>query len=175
MVTLNKNNNCYCYGNAVSYTHLIELPNSVRRTIEALENAGFEAYVVGGCVRDSIMGKVPNDWDVTTNAAVYYTHLLYNGDLDKVHDLYFESAGIIITLVMLGKYLESVSKGRTSEAIKKLMALAPKTATVFRDGRELEISVEEVVVGDIVVVRPGERIPVDGEITDCLLYTSRCV
>ena len=109
-----------------------------------------------------------------TSAAFIYSLVsiwsLYNGDLGKVHDLYFESAGIIITLVMLGKYLESVSKGRTSEAIKKLMALAPKTATVLRDGREVEISVEEVVVGDIVFVRPGERIPVDGEITEG--YTS---
>jgi Cu+-exporting ATPase len=79
-------------------------------------------------------------------------------------DIYFESAGTILTLITLGKYLESKSKGKTSEAISKLMDLSPKTATVLRDGQELEIPVEEVVVGDIVLVRPGQSIPVDGVI-----------
>ena len=81
-------------------------------------------------------------------------------------DLYFESAGTILTLITLGKYLEARSKGKTSEAISKLMDLAPKTATVIRDGAEKEIPVEEVAVGDTVVVRPGQSIPVDGVIVE---------
>ena len=81
-------------------------------------------------------------------------------------DLYFESAGMILTLITLGKFLETRSKGKTSEAITRLMDLAPKTASVLRNGVETEIPVEEVVVGDLIVVRPGGRIPVDGIITD---------
>ncbi len=77
-------------------------------------------------------------------------------------DLYFESAGMILALITMGKYFESRSKGRTSEAISKLLGLAPKTATVLRDGAEVTIAVEKVAVGDTVVGRPGERIPVDG-------------
>jgi len=76
--------------------------------------------------------------------------------------LYFESAATILTLITLGKFLETRSKGKTSEAISKLMDLAPKTAAVLRDGQELEISVEDVVIDDIVIVRPGQSIPVDG-------------
>ena len=93
---------------------------------------------------------------------------LGHGDLDTVNhymmDLYFESAGTILTLITLGKYLETRSKRKTSDAIAKLMDLAPKTATVIRDGEEQEIPVEEVVKGDLVVVRPGQRVPVDGRV-----------
>lgn len=81
-------------------------------------------------------------------------------------DLYFESAGTILTLITLGKYLEARSKGKTSEAISKLMDLAPKTAEVLRDGKEVEIPVEQVRVGDIVLIRPGKSIPVDGVIVE---------
>ena len=81
-------------------------------------------------------------------------------------DLYFESAGMILTLITLGKYLETRSKGKTSEAISRLMDLAPKTATVLRDGAEVEIPVEDVAVGDLILVRPGASIPVDGEVTE---------
>lgn len=95
---------------------------------------------------------------------------LGTGDMDLVAryhmDLYFESAATILTLITLGKYLETRSKGKTSEAIAKLMDLAPKTATVIRDGLEVEIAVEDVAIGDIVVVRPGQSIPVDGVITE---------
>ena len=80
----------------------------------------------------------------------------------SVDMLYFEIAGLVIAFIILGKLLESVAKGRTSEAIKKLLGLQPKTALVVRDKEELEISIEEVQVGDVVIVRPGERIPVDG-------------
>ncbi|WP_294551019.1 heavy metal translocating P-type ATPase [uncultured Pseudoflavonifractor sp.] len=81
-------------------------------------------------------------------------------------DLYFESAGTILTLITLGKYLETRSKGKTSQAITRLMDLAPKTASVLRDGVETEVPVEDVVAGDLVVVRPGGRIPVDGVVTE---------
>lgn len=81
-------------------------------------------------------------------------------------DLYFESAATILTLITLGKFLETLSKGKTSEAISKLLDLTPKTATVVRDGKEEEIPVEQVAVGDIVVVRPGQSIPVDGVIVE---------
>ncbi len=85
----------------------------------------------------------------------------------KYHmDLYFESAGMILTLITMGKFLETRSKGKTGEAISRLMDLAPKTATVLRDGAEVEIPVEEVQVGDRVVVRPGQSIPVDGVIVE---------
>jgi len=91
---------------------------------------------------------------------------LGHGDMDTVtrfsQDLYFESGATILTLITLGKYLEAKSKNRTSDAISRLMDLAPKTATVIRDGIELEIPVEQVIVGDIVVVRPGQSVPVDG-------------
>ncbi|MCE5196077.1 MAG: heavy metal translocating P-type ATPase [Negativicutes bacterium] len=81
-------------------------------------------------------------------------------------DLYFESAATILTLITMGKWLEARSKSRTSEAISKLMDLTPKTATVLRDGLETEISVSDVVPGDIVIVRPGQSVPVDGIITE---------
>lgn len=76
--------------------------------------------------------------------------------------VYYESAAVIITLILLGKLLEAIAKGRTSEAIKKLMGLQPKTARVIREGQELDIPIAEVVVGDLILVRPGEKIPVDG-------------
>ena len=95
---------------------------------------------------------------------------LGHGDLERVHhysmDLYFESAGMILTLITLGKYLEARAKGRTSDAITKLIHLAPKTALVIRDGQEQEIPVEDVLVGDMVVVKPGQSIPVDGVIVE---------
>ena len=81
-------------------------------------------------------------------------------------DLYFESAGMILTLITLGKWLETRSKGKTSQAITRLMDLAPKTATVLRDGAEVEVPVEDVMVGDLILVRPGGRIPVDGVVTE---------
>ena len=104
-----------------------------------------------------------------TSAAYFFS--LYNVFYEKVEmggmkNLYFEAAAVIITLILLGKYLESVAKGKTSEAIKKLMGLQAKTARVIRDGNEEDIPIEEVETGDIVVVRPGEKIPVDGKIVD---------
>ena len=83
-----------------------------------------------------------------------------------LQNLYFESAGTILTLITLGKYLEARSKGKTSEAITRLMDLAPKKATVVREGREVEIPAEEIVAGDVVVVRPGQSIPADGVVLE---------
>ncbi len=82
------------------------------------------------------------------------------------HSLYFESAGMILTLVTLGKFLETRAKGKTGQAIEKLMDLSAKTAIVVRDGAEVEIAAEDVLVGDIVIVRPGARIPVDGVVVE---------
>ena len=97
---------------------------------------------------------------------IYATVMIYLGDFAFAQSLYFESAAVVITLVMLGKYMEAVSKGKTSEAIKKLMGLKPKTAIIMKDGAELEVPLDEVVVGDIVLVRPGTSVPVDGVVTD---------
>ncbi|MCC8166953.1 MAG: heavy metal translocating P-type ATPase [Planctomycetes bacterium] len=105
---------------------------------------------------------------VGTSAAIVYSlysvYRIWHGDSHAVHGLYFESAGVIITLILLGKSLEAVSKGKTSQAIKTLMGLAPKTARVERNGAEVEVPLDDVLVGDIVVVRPGEKIPVDGTV-----------
>ncbi len=97
---------------------------------------------------------------------VFATVKIAGGDHDYAMDLYFESAAVIITLITLGKYLEAVSKGKTSEAIKKLMGLQPKTAIILKDGQEVEISIDEVEVGDIILVKPGEKIPVDGLVVE---------
>lgn len=103
--------------------------------------------------------------------AIYsMAYAMGHGDLMTAHhygmELYFESAAMILTLITVGKYMETRSKGKTSEAISKLMDLAPKTATVLRNGVEQEIPVEEVVTGDTIIVKPGQRIPVDGKIME---------
>ena len=97
---------------------------------------------------------------------VYAVVKIFAGDVQFAHVLYFESAATILLLITLGKYLESVSKGKTSEAIKKLMGLAPKTARVEREGKETIIPLEEVKVGDIIIIKPGDKVPVDGVVTD---------
>ncbi|GHV07226.1 copper-translocating P-type ATPase [Clostridia bacterium] len=125
--------------------------------------AGYRFYTVGF---KALFMRSPNMDSLialSTTAAVVYS--VYNVAMGMYHALYFESAGVIITLILLGKTLEAITKGRTSEAIKKLMGLAPKTATVIRDGVSAEIPIDQVVVGDIIVVKPGEKIPVDGTVT----------
>jgi len=94
----------------------------------------------------------------------------YMGDMDLVHsymnDLYFESAAMILTLITVGKLLESRAKGKTTDALKGLMKLAPKTATLFRDGKAFEVGIEQVKKGDLYEVKPGESIPVDGFVVE---------
>jgi Cu+-exporting ATPase len=97
-------------------------------------------------------------------AAMFMPQLFFKGGITP--HVYFDTSATIITLILLGRMLEARAKGKTSEAIRKLMGLQAKTATVLRDGIEKEIPVEEVTVGDIVIVRPGERIPVDGEVME---------
>ena len=105
-----------------------------------------------------------------TSAAALYsfyaTYKIAQGHPEYAGHLYFETAGVIITLILLGKTLESVSKGKTSEAIKKLMRLTPKTAVIIKDGKETEIPIDEVAAGDIILVKPGGKIPVDGIVTE---------
>ncbi|MHB1452351.1 MAG: heavy metal translocating P-type ATPase [Saccharofermentanales bacterium] len=97
---------------------------------------------------------------------VYAMIMILLGNFQFAQYLYFESAAVVITLVMLGKYLEAISKSKTSEAIKKLMGLRPKTAVIVKGNTEMEVALDEVAVGDIVLVRPGSSIPVDGIIIE---------
>ncbi|MFD2307057.1 heavy metal translocating P-type ATPase [Enterococcus termitis] len=124
---------------------------------------GFKALFKGHPNMDSLVA-------LGTSAAVAYslygTVMIFAGDPQFTMALYYESAGVILTLITLGKYFEAVSKGKTSEAIKKLMGLAPKNARVFRNGQEMEIPVDSVQLEDIIVVRPGEKIPVDGVVME---------
>ena len=132
---------------------------------------GFKALFHGAPNRDSLIA-------VGSAAAVLYgVFAIYqigwglgHGDMalaEHYHmNLYFEGAGTILTLITLGKFLETRSKGKTSEAITRLMDLAPKTASVLRDGAEVELPVDQVRVGDHIVVRPGQSIPVDGVVTE---------
>jgi Cu+-exporting ATPase len=128
---------------------------------------GFKALVARSPNMDSLIA-------IGTAAAVLYSvsntaRIAFGSMHDRmtaVETLYFESAGVIITLILLGKSLEAVSKGRTSEAIKKLMGLAPKTAAVIHNGVEQEIPIEDVIPGDLIVVRPGGKIPVDGVVVE---------
>lgn len=96
--------------------------------------------------------------------SLYGTYHISLGHAHHAHQLYFESVAVILTLITLGKYFETLSKGRTSEAIKKLMHLSAKEATVLRDGKEVKLPVDKVVLGDHIVVKPGEKIAVDGQV-----------
>ena len=99
--------------------------------------------------------------------SLYVSIAMWSGSTTfTMKNLYYEIAGFLIAFISLGKLLESIAKGKTSEAIKKLMGLQPKTANVLRDDREKEIPIEEVVVGDVVIVKPGQKIPVDGIVTE---------
>ena len=133
--------------------------------------SGFKGLIHGAPNMDTLvaLGSAASfGYSVYTLFAM--TAAQVNGDMDAVmaymHEFYFESAAMILALITVGKMLEAHSKGKTTDALKSLMQLAPKTATVVRDGVEQEISVDAVKKGDIFVVRPGENIPVDGEIID---------
>ena len=133
--------------------------------------SGFKGLIHGAPNMDTLvaLGSVAS-FGYSVYALFAMTAAQVNGDMDAVmsymHEFYFESAAMILALITVGKMLEAHSKGKTTDALKSLMQLAPKTATVVRNGVEQEISVDAVKKGDIFVVRPGENIPVDGEIID---------
>ena len=122
---------------------------------------GFKTLFKGHPNMDSLVA-------VATTAAFLYslasTYHVFLGDAHHVHQLYFESVAVILTLITLGKFFETLSKGRTSEAIKKLIHLSAKEALVVRDGQEILLPIEELVLGDQVLVKPGQKIPVDGQV-----------
>ncbi|MDR1753803.1 MAG: heavy metal translocating P-type ATPase [Eubacterium sp.] len=124
--------------------------------------AGFKAFLRLSPNMDSLIAMG------TTAAALYSFYNVWQiakGNLEAVESLYFECAAVIITLILLGETLETIAKGKTGEAIKKLMGLTPKTAFIIIEGKEKEIPVEDVKVGDIISVKPGSKIPVDGTVT----------
>lgn len=133
--------------------------------------SGFKGLIHGAPNMDTLvaLGSAAS-FGYSVYALFAMTAAQVNGDMDAVmsymHEFYFESAAMILALITVGKMLEAHSKGKTTDALKSLMQLAPKTATVVRDGVEQEISVDAVKKGDIFVVRPGKNIPVDGEIID---------
>ncbi len=132
--------------------------------------AGYKFYTIGF---KALLQRSPNMDSLVaigTSAAVlfsiYNTFEIMNGNFAAVEGLYYETAGVIIALILLGKSLEAVSKGKTSEAIKKLMGLAPKTAIVIENDKEVEVPIDEVEIGNIILVKPGEKIPVDGVVIE---------
>ena len=133
--------------------------------------SGFKGLIHGAPNMDTLvaLGSAAS-FGYSVYALFAMTAAQVNGDMDAVmsymHEFYFESAAMILALITVGKMLEAHSKGKTTDALKSMMQLAPKTATVVRDGVEQEISVDAVKKGDIFVVRPGENIPVDGEIIE---------
>ena len=132
--------------------------------------AGDKFYTIG---YKALLQRSPNMDSLValgTSAAIgfsiYNTIRVIGGNEEAVHGLYYETAGVIIALILLGKSLEAVSKGKTSEAIKKLMGLAPKTALILEGDREIEVPIDEVELDNIVIVKPGDKIPVDGVVIE---------
>lgn len=133
--------------------------------------SGFKGLVHGAPNMDTLVALgATAAFGYSTFALFAMTKAQVAGDMELVEkymmEFYFESAAMILTLITLGKMLEAYSKGKTTDALKGLMELAPKTANIIRDGKEVSVSVEEVVKGDIFIVRPGESIPVDGVVID---------
>jgi Cu+-exporting ATPase len=128
--------------------------------------AGYRFYVVGA--KSLLQGSPNMDSLIAMGSSAAIAYSLYSlaaiahGDVSAVGRLYFETAGLIVALILLGKTLEARAKGRSSESIKRLMGLAPKTAAILRGTVEVEVPIDEVEEGDILLVRPGEKVPVDG-------------
>ena len=122
---------------------------------------GFRSLIKGHPNMDSLVALATSAAFIYSLYGVYHVIL---GHAHHAHMLYFESVAVILTLITLGKYFETLSKGRTSDAIQKLVKLSAKTATVIRDGVEESVPIENVVIGDILLVKPGEKIPVDGRV-----------
>lgn len=134
--------------------------------------AGYQFYTKGfGAVIKTRTANMDTLVALGTGAAYLYSLFVSiaiwfgNSNYGAIN-LYYEVAGVLIAFILLGRYLESIAKGKTSEAIKKLLGLQARTATVLRNGKEIELPVEEVLVGDIVVVKPGQKIPVDGRVLE---------
>lgn len=133
--------------------------------------SGFKSLIHGAPNMDTLVAMGSGVSFVYSLVMLFgMSNAFINGQSDKamhfMHNLYFESAAMIVTLITVGKLLESISKGRTTNALKSLMKLAPKTANILRDNQEVNVSIEEVHIDDIFVVRPGENIPVDGVIIE---------
>lgn len=133
--------------------------------------SGFKSLVNGAPNMDTLVAMGAGAAFVYSTYALFaMTDAQVKGDMAAVmsymHEFYFESAAMILTLITVGKMLEARSKGKTTDALKSLMKLAPKTAVLLKDGKETEVSIENVKVGDIFAVRPGESIPVDGIIIE---------
>ncbi|QDP39876.1 heavy metal translocating P-type ATPase [Radiobacillus deserti] len=158
------------------FTNFIWLPDMLMNPWVQLALATPVQFVVGkqfyvGAYKALRNGSANMDVLVALGTSAAYFYSLYLtiqsiGSGEKMVELYFETSAVLITLILLGKLFEAKAKGRSSEAIKKLMNLQAKTATVVRDGNELVIPIEQVIVGDMVYVKPGEKIPVDGEIIE---------
>ncbi len=132
---------------------------------------GFKSLLHGSPNMDTLVALGSSASFVYSTIILFLmTHFQSVGNSEKVmelmHEFYFESAAMILTLITVGKMLEAKSKGKTTNALKSLMKLAPQTATVIRDGKEIEVPVAEVSVGDIFTIRPGENIPVDGIVVE---------
>ena len=131
---------------------------------------GYKFYKIGLKNLFKLSPNMDSLISIGTLAAFLYgifaIYKIINGDSSYAMHLYFESAAVILTLITLGKYLEAVSKGKTSQTIKALMELAPKNATIIRNGKEIIVPLDEVVVNDIILVKPGEKLPVDGEVIE---------
>ncbi|MFR5265155.1 heavy metal translocating P-type ATPase [Clostridium sp.] len=131
---------------------------------------GWKFFKVG--IKSLFAGSPNMDTLIAIGSGVAYLYsifalcMMYAGNLSYVQHLYFETAAMILALITLGKYFEALAKGKTSDAIKQLMELAPKTATILVGGKEQEISIDEVRVGDLIVVKPGEKFSVDGIVVE---------
>jgi Cu+-exporting ATPase len=151
-------------GSHANWVHFLHLPLVQLILVTPVQFGVGQRFYRGAY--DALKTKAPNmDVLVAMGTTAAFALSVYNGFFNPYNsDLYFESSGMIITLILLGKYLEQKAKTKTSDAIKQLMSLQAKTATVIVDGEEKEVPIEEVQTGDVVRVRPGEQIPVDGKI-----------
>lgn len=151
-------------GSHANWVHFLHLPLVQLILVTPVQFGVGQRFYRGAY--HALKTKAPNmDVLVAMGTTAAFALSVYNGFFNPYNsDLYFESSGMIITLILLGKYLEQKAKTKTSDAIKQLMSLQAKTATVIFDGEEKEVPIEEVQTGDVVRVRPGEQIPVDGKI-----------
>ncbi|WP_338776412.1 heavy metal translocating P-type ATPase [Metabacillus sp. FJAT-52054] len=159
-----------------SFTSFIYLPDMLMNPWVQLAFATPVQFIAGGQFYKGAYHALRNkgaNMDVlvalgTSTAYLYSLFITFKSISlqEHIQGLYFETSAILITLILLGKMLETQAKGRSSESIKKLMGLQAKTASVYRDGQEMTVPLEEVVKGDLVFVKPGEKIPVDGEIIE---------